>query len=303
MAVNLYNIKKWFKMLNGTSVLHVNQNMGTLFIPGEIRGYFNNLTEKVIKEPILLENDQLPRFKTENGQEIIFPVAVFQYGLGAYDLYLKTKNQKYLFKFKQCVDWTIENQENSGAWSNFFYIYPDNPYGAMCQGEAISLLVRAFKEYKDEKYYNAAMVAAEFMITPVEKGGTLKVENGNYILLEYTNKAAVLNGWIFALFGLYDLLLIDKTKAYEEIYKKSIDTLVNMINLFDGGYWSLYDLDNTITSPFYHNLHIAQMHALYIATGNEVFAYYEKRWSGQKNNAFKRKRAFIKKAFQKIIEK
>ena len=41
MAINIYNIKKWHKMLTGKSVLHVNQDLGKYFEAKELKGYYN----------------------------------------------------------------------------------------------------------------------------------------------------------------------------------------------------------------------------------------------------------------------
>ena len=77
-------------MLTGQSVWHVNQDLGKIFAKDEIRGYYNNMIEKVVKMPELLENDDLPKLNLENCKFTYFPVAIFQYGLGCYDLFLLT---------------------------------------------------------------------------------------------------------------------------------------------------------------------------------------------------------------------
>jgi len=303
MAVSLYNIKKWYRMLTGRSILHVNQNIGTEFIPGELKGYFNNMTEKVLKQPELLQDESLPRVTTENGESIFFPVAIFQYGLGAYDLYLATNDLQYYKKFEQCCVWAVQNQLPNGAWDNFSFVFPDYPFGAMCQGEASSLLVRAYKETGNRSYLDSAIKAIDYMITPVENGGTLLVKESDYILLEYMHKAPVLNGWIFALMGLYDVLLIYKDSKFNEIYERSMDTIARHIQRYDKGYWSYYSIDGTIASEFYHKLHIAQMQALFQISANEVFRTYSVKWTNDVNKLSRRIRAFIVKAGQKIIEK
>ena len=302
MALNLYNIQKWYKMIVGKSELHVNQDIGKCFVPGEIKGYFNNMTEKVLTAPELLCNSDLPKIVTENGEKIFFPVAIFQYGLGAYDLYLQTHNQKYLQKFRQCVDWCIDSQEESGAWNNFFFYYPTHPYGAMCQGEGVSLLVRAYKEFGDKIYYEAANKAINFLLTPIGEGGTTLYEGDNVYLYEYTHRGVVLNGWIFAIFGLYDFILIHKDREIQSVFEKTIDTLKHDLKRFDNGYWSMYDLEDRIASPFYHNLHIAQMQALYLVTGDEIFKEYTDKWINYQKSKRGKIKSFVVKSIQKIKE-
>lgn len=81
MAVSIYNIKKWYRMLTGKSILHVNQDLGKCFSKDELTGYYNNLTQKVTMLPEILETDKLPTYHTSNKEDVHFPVAIFQYGL------------------------------------------------------------------------------------------------------------------------------------------------------------------------------------------------------------------------------
>ena len=303
MSINGYRIKKWLKMLTGKSLLHVNQTVGQYFSVTEIKGYYNNLTEKVLKDKEHIQDeDYLPLFETETGEKIYFPITIFQYGLGCYDLYLIKKEELYLKKFFTCVQWAIENQKENGAFNAFYFIYPDNPYSAMCQGEATSLFLRAYVELKEEKYFQAAKKAVDFMLLPLEQGGTTKYEGEQVILMEYTHLPVVMNGWIFALFGVFDWVLVDKEEKYKIIFEKCIQTLVDSLKDFDCGYWTKYDIDKKIASPFYHNLHIAQMEALKQITRNIVFERCEIEWRKYQKNFWKRSRAFLKKALQKIFE-
>ena len=302
MALSFYNLKKWWLMISGKSVWHVNQDMGKNFLPDKLAGYYNNLTEKVTMKPELMESDELPILITEDGSSVYFPVAIFQYGLGAYDLFLQTKDGKYFEKFMQCARWALNFQENTGAWNNFFHEYPESPYGAMCQGEGASLLLRAYKETGDEDYLNAALIALDFMLLPVEKGGASQYIGDDLILLEFTHLPAVLNGWVFALFGLHDAVVSGHGEKYREALNRTIKTLSSYLPLFDNGYWSLYDLDGKLTSPFYHDLHIAQMQAMYLISKCEVFNETATRWSNYGKSKTKKAKAFIKKVWQKIRE-
>ena len=303
MGLNKYNLRKWYLMLTGKSVLHVNQNIGKCFSVAEIKGYYNNLTEKVLKQPELLENNALPTVKDESGRTIEFPVAIFQYGLGAYDLFLQKGEKKYKDKFMQCCEWALLHQQENGAWSNFFFIYPQNPYGAMCQGEGASLLLRGFVSTGNKVYFDAAKRAIDFMLLSIQEGGCTDYIEKSIVMLEYTHRPAVLNGWIFALFGLYDYVLIPTTEAkYKDIFKESVESLLVYMPKFTTAYWSKYDLCGRISSPFYHNLQIAQMEALYQMTGRTEFDAYAKKWKRNQKNIFCKLIAFIKKIFQKVFE-
>lgn len=290
-------------MLTGKSAWHVNQGIGQSFAKDSIKGYYNNLTEKVTIMPLLLDDSSLPVLLLEDGRTVEMPVAIFQYGLGAYDLFLETKENKYLRKFNQTVEWAMAHLDDNGRWSNFFYVYPDNPYGAMAQGEGASLLLRAYVSSNDERYLDAAKKAIDYMLKPLEKGGTTIFEGENIIFAEYTHLPIVMNGWIFAWWGLYDYVLaIHDNGYYKKMLDGSSDSLEHYLPKFNASYWSKYDLGDKIASPFYHNLHIAQMQAMYELTGKEIFDRYAKLWSQQQRNPFCKSLAFVKKAFQKILE-
>lgn len=303
MAVSMHQIKRWYLMLIGKSIWHVNQDIGKYFDKNEIRGYYNNMTEKVTKMPELLGKDELPKLNLESGKFTYFPVAIFQYGLGCYDLYLQTQDERYINKFKQCVEWTMEHQDNKGRWNNFSHYCPDTPYSAMAQGEAASLLVRAYVYTHEKSYLDAAKKSIDFMLLPIEDGGTTKYIGDDAYLMEYTFKGIVMNGLIFSWWGLYDYVRItNDTAKYKEALIQTLNTLIKILPRFKCQYWSMYSLDGLIASPFYHNLHIAQMQAMYQLTGNSIFDKYAKQWTRQQKNILCKGMAFIKKSLQKIFE-
>lgn len=304
MALNLYNIRKWYRMLSGKSVMHVNQGLGKTFSATDIKGYYNDLTEKVTMLPELLDNELLPLYVTPSGKKVTFPVDVFQYGLGAYDLFIMTKENRYREKVRQCCQWSTRHQEDSGAWSNFFFKYPKNPYGAMAQGEAASLLLRGYKEFGDKSYLMAAKKAIDFMLLPLDSSGTTLYEtDGDILLCEYTHLPIVLNGWIFALWGLYDYTFFTDDYKYKDILRRTETALEKRLDMFNSHHWSMYDMSGKMTSPFYHRLHIAQMQAMYQLTGKEVYDHYAQLWTARINNPVWKGMAFARKVWQKINEK
>ncbi len=302
MAITKDNIKKWFLLVIGKSILHVEQGVGKFYSFDSIEGYYNDFTLKVKKNKKLVNN--LPVLMEKNDEPIFFPVAIFQYGLGAYDLYLETQDKKYYDSFIYMCEWALKNQELSGAWKNFSHIYPDNPYSAMCQGEAASLLLRAHTITKDKKYLDAALRAIDFMILDQENGGTMFKDKNYTYLKEYTHKPVVLNGWIFAVFGLIDINIAVKSSTYSEFLEDTLITLFEELGKFDSKICSFYDINRKIIcSRFYHRLHIAQLDVLYKYTNNETLLYYFEKWNKSEKNIIFRFMAFFKKAIQKILEK
>ena len=87
----------------------VNQVEGKCYSRNKVEGYYNDLTEKITK--FGFHGNQVPISEPAPGVKMEFSIAVFQYGLAAYDLYLLTENESYLGKLKACAEWALENQE------------------------------------------------------------------------------------------------------------------------------------------------------------------------------------------------
>lgn len=301
MGISVYKIKKWLKMLTGNSISHVNQGVGRVFSKDEVRGYYNDLTEKVTKREVFEGN--VPVSFVDTGEKIYFPIEIFQYGLAAYDLFLETNDPVMLEKVISCADWAVENQKENGAWVTFAYQNEDQPYSSMAQGEAISLLIRAYKETSKTCYLDAIENAMSFLCTSLQNGGVMDDSNGQVVFRECTFLPLVLNGWIFSIWGIWDYCVYFKNGRYEELLKRTLDSLEDLLPEFDAGYWSLYTIDGRICSPFYHKLHIAQLEAMNALTGDDIYLEYADKWRDYLNNGMCYIYAFVKKVLQKIIEK
>jgi len=300
MSLSKANIKKWFEMLRGNSILHVHQGVGQEYKKESIKGYYNNLKEKVNLMPEILDNDELPRVPMDNGELALFPTAIFQYGLGAYDLYLETGDTRYVNKFRQCCDWAIDKQKADGSWD--VIEDPVAKASSMTQGEGASLLLRGAVQLS-ENYAEAAQKAIDFMLRPVEEGGTTLYENDMIVFKEFPKLPVVLNGWVFSWWGLYDYVIYSGDNGeYLKLLNKSCDSMAGLLPEFSKSYWSCYDLGKKTASPFYHELHIAQMTVMKELTGLSIFGDYAQKWSSYRNNKLFSSYAFVRKAIEKVFE-
>ena len=299
MTKILYKAKKWYKMLTGKSIYHVNQGVGKHYSKTEVLGYYNDLTKKVTNDnPDIL----VPQYQVETGDKTFFSIGVFQYGLAAYDLYLKTKEKIYSKKFLACANWAVDNQQVDGAWETFYHENPEHPYSSMAQGEGISLLIRAHIMTQDDKYLSAVHKAKDFMLKPIADGGTTEYNGENVYLYEFTHAPLVLNGWIFSLWGLYDYCKYFVDAQVQTVLNLTLATLKKKLPQYDIGYWSKYEDGKRISSPFYHELHVAQLTVMYDLFGDSIYQEYADKWRTYQKSFWKPKKAFVKKAIQKVFE-
>lgn len=300
MSINLYKIRKWYKMILGKSELHVEQDEGRCYSVDQISGYYNDLTDKILRFP---SKNDVPMTYLDTGEHVYFPISIFQYGLAAYDLYLLGNDKTMLYKAINCANWAVENQEENGAWSTFKHKKPNTPYSGMAQGEAISLLLRVYNSISDDKYLEAVEKAKEFMLLPIECGGTTEYRGKDIFFYELQDDSLVLNGWIFSLWGIFDYCKYSNSEKEKNILHSTIESLEKFLHVFDNNYWSLYNDNGMICSPFYHKLHIAQLKTMYKITGKTVFLYYANKWERYQQSPINIARAYSKKVLQKIFEK
>lgn len=296
---SIYQWKKWIKRYLLKNKKALMQGVGQFYSVNEIKGYYNDLREKVVNGPSLADYE-IPQYYKDNGEKFTFSIGVMQYGLASYDLFLETGEQKHLNKMFLCADWAVSNQKENGGWETFSHLYPNHPYSAMAQGEGVSLLLRAHKESKNEKYLSAANKAVYFMLVPTDQGGVCISNGKDLIFKEYTERPIVMNGWIFAVWGLFDYVKAVNDPKIGAAYEKSLATLERYIPHYDLGYWTRYDYSDRIAAPFYHKLHIDQFTVMYDITKHDIFKIYKNKFIKYQHSFLCRNKAFLIKAFQKL---
>lgn len=299
-------MKRWIRILQGKNQVAIIQGIGKYYKKNEISGYYNDLTGKVSDKTLLDENG-IPLNMISGNKTVYFPTSIMQYALGIWDLYLESNDSARKDHFLNLCEWIINNQREDGSWDCFGPIgHSHYTVSSMGQGEATSVLLRAYQLSGNVKWIKAAKKAVEFMLIPVSKGGTLFVKDDNYYFEEYASvddkRRTVLNGWIFTLFGLYDYLIIENDMNIRKIFTQSVDTLVRHVDDYDMGYWSFYDKTGRIASPAYHQLHIALLQVMADITGEKYLAEKAEIWRGYSNRNWNKYQAIVKKAFQKLKE-
>ena len=263
--------------------------LATPFVPGRPeQGYYNDLRPHLARYvPELDRYDEAVVALTQNDDRAN-PITVVQVGLGAWQA--SRDDTRWL----DCVDaiatWLARRLESGdGALEYRFPLrgtYRIDPpwFSAMAQGEAASFLVRAAGALGRSELLAGAAAAVRPLVESLH-GLVLDTSDGP-VLEEYPTEppSHVLNGWIFALWGLYDAgQPAVAAPGAIELFERSIAALAPRLAAYElPGGWSRYDLFPhplpNVASPFYHRLHVAQLEAVAQLHADPRFEQTAKRW-------------------------
>ncbi len=244
------------------------------------------------------------------------PIAIAQYGLGNYNLFRRSGDPDRRRKFLLVADWLSDHLEQNphglAVWNHHFdWEYRETLrapwYSGLAQGQGISLLVRAHKESGESRYLDAARRALAAFSRPVSDGGVAFTDDrGDLWFEEYivSPPTHILNGFIWAAWGVYDYFLATQDKSAHEFFSRAVQTLLHNLDRYDLGFWSLYEQSGTrlpmVASSFYHRLHIVQLRIMHRLTGEPKFAEVADRWQGYATSRVRRARALAYKAAFKL---
>ncbi len=238
-------------------------------------------------------------YMTRNLGKQYNPTAIALYALSQYNKFMDIGKNQYKKSFLNHANWLVDNlidKDRCGVWYyNFPWFSPGykcNPpwISSMAQGLGISVLIRAWEMTENEKYLKTAEKALASFEVPLSEGGVLYIDkNGDVWYEEYAcqKRWQVLNGFIFALIGVYEIYVYTNNKNVREIFDKGLSTLKKHLKDFELNLiffrWSKYDNGLLIYSgDKYHDIHIEQMKEMYKITKDKIFLEYEQKWENYK---------------------
>jgi heparosan-N-sulfate-glucuronate 5-epimerase len=281
---------------------------GHLYEQSERRGYYIDLRAKATPT----EGWPPPWLRPGYGN-----VKLAQYGLGHFEHYAANGDEQAFAVARSVGEHFLATQVRTdgpqfGGWRHEFqysYRAPLRPpwLSAMSQGQGASLLARLFAETGDERYAAAADRAVQPMRISIADGGVLGDIDGEPFLEEYptTPQSHVLNGGIFALWGIRDVALMTQDAKTKNLQDALVATLTSTCTRWDTGRWSRYDLfpqrPHNVSSSFYHQLHISQLKVLHALYGAAEFDAIADRFEGYQVRARLRRRAFVQKVAYRLV--
>jgi len=230
-------------------------------------------------------------YRNRKDQSIYSATTISIWALLAFDFYVARRDRRYLDEFWTHIEWLRQNiyiKGDFGVWLMDWEYgkYDTPPYGwpsGLAQGTAISGLLRAYQVSEEDEYLELATLAKNAFKYPMGAGGVRFVDEESYVWYEeYAGRPPphILNGFIYALFGLYDYYRVTHSDDALALFEEGIRTVQDHLDQYDMGYWSCYDLRyrGYASNYGYHHFHIVQLKILYYITGSEVFREYAEKF-------------------------
>jgi len=247
------------------------------------------------------------------------PALVSLYAIGIMDRYISVKDdscEAIFFKQVNFLRKTIKHKKNEmGIWEYRFDLPSWNqksPWiSALAQGFGLSAFSRAYLMTSDAIWLELMENVLNSFKYQIQNGGVCHTDKtGNKWFEEYPSEppSHVLNGFIYALFGLLDFHKVAGNVDALRLFKDGISTLKQNITRYDTGYWSLYSLDSSdggiISDVHYHrDIHVPQIKALYELTNEEIFKTVHARWQNYTDNPSSLLRRRLFHLPQRIVKK
>jgi len=278
-------------------------NIGHYYVHASI-----DFLHKEIGENYKFDRDGIPYTTFPGTTDMQYnPVSIAQYALGLWEVFLASSENKYRTKFLKISDWFVENHVN-GKWQYNYHDKVSNLksgwISAMAQGQAISVLMRAFQASGNKKYLKSAELAIAPLLKTISEGGVVhKFNEQNWWFEEYPspqNPGHVFNGHVYCLFGIWDLYRITKNEGTLELFNKGVNALISQIAHFDTGYWVTYDQKfRDLINASYLDLQIRQLEVVNSIREETIFKEYISKWS----NYFQNENQLLRLTFKRLAQK
>ena len=237
------------------------------------------------------------------------------FALAHWDASLKTQDDPSFSHLINVANYIEETCAYSGDVARLLSEIPDRGHvgsvSANYNGQAISVLSRAWVKTKRQAYLDLAARLLGIFQLPVAEGGVLgRIEKLSVPWFEEDLRPEwghILNGMIYSLWGIRDFVACTQDGRAKAIFNGGIESVLRALPAYDCTYWSYYSLPDGrppyTASAVYHALHRCQMATLFHWTGEARFREYQTRFSDYGGSVMCRVRAALAIARAKIRTK
>lgn len=242
------------------------------------------------------------------------PTRVAAYTLANWNSYITSNDERKLNEFFKGVKWFTANNSARAEYHFDFGELIAPWISCMAQGEAISVLVRAYHVSNERHYLELAHKYSSPFFVGIESNGVKSyLENGQIFLEEYPfkNPSHVLNGFLYALIGIYELWKIEdkSNNDLNLLFNECIKTLEDNLHRWElEKGWSAYDLKNengtnrNWCTVSYHSLHVAQLLFVGKVSESSIITDTARKWERSLSNPIIRLKALNKKISYRLKE-
>lgn len=269
--------------------------------------FFLNLKDRLEDGHYDKFDDQGFPVRQYKGRTLYNYTTICSYSLAKWQLYLETGKVKYTQQLLKTVDFLKKNHQVT-EYGGIVFPFKEK-LSAMNQGEALSVVARAYEYSRDNSLVKFARDILKAYEVPVRNYGVLGQFKSLDDVYWFEERAElphkhILNGMIYSMVGLKEIsTIMPELESAQKLWLDGINYLKKALPLFDNGYWSWYWNDeekpNYIASAMYHNLHICQLKYLYDVSGINEFNLFANRFEYYYSKRLYRIRAGISLAIDK----
>ncbi len=243
----------------------------------------------------------------EGRKKIYSPIRIMQHALRFYNEHLEatspSKREAKKNSFILYASWLLDHiteEKKRACWIHHErmnlagYTFSSPWISAMEQGFGLSVFIRyySFADAATKKRLHSIMqkIVTTFGMT-VENGGVRDESNGVWYD-EYATpvRGHVLNGFMYALLGLYEYWKYSGNTDAKRYFYEGIETLCKKLPQYEvnlGAFrWSRYDSKNIFYAGWHYHVHvhIPQLRILYSITRRKELLETAKRWEQYKQS-------------------
>lgn len=239
-------------------------------------------------EPMDADSIELTHYR---GHDYYQPVNLCQVCHVLIATYVQTGEEKYLIRAERYIQKLMSLGLNSSTslWAPYrmrYAVHSDSAntlqapwFSGMAQGEMLTVLSRLYDLTGDAEYLEFArkVFRTLLILQGTSDRWVARIDTAGYYWIEEypldDRPAQTLNGFVTAVFGVYEYYLVSHDPQALEVWELSLTTLKTYLPDFHrNGQYSLYCMGHgRETNLGYHKLHISQMHDLHRLTGDSFF--------------------------------